>query len=102
MCLWCLEPEGGLNAGIPEGGKPVSAMLLSDLANPEVFSANGMQLQLVQALSVSACLRCLMTGHDGILLRGTRQDLQTESITDFRMEFLSSFIRLLASPGSHV
>lgn len=32
-------------------------MLLSDPDKPAVLSANGMQLQLMQAFSVSACLR---------------------------------------------
>lgn len=53
--MWCLKPKGGRNAGILQEGKSASVMLLSNLA---ALSVNGMQLQLVQALSVRACLRC--------------------------------------------
>lgn len=55
--MWCLKPKGGRNAGILQDGKSASVMLLSKLANLAALSVNGMQLQLVQALSVRACLR---------------------------------------------
>ena len=69
-------------------------MLLSDLTNLMVLCTNGMQLQLMQAFSVSTFLRCSMPRHDGHLswpssvLRGTKQELQMESIIAVRLAMM--------------